>query len=204
LADARAQNAMENARAAALEAAIAQGFNKKALLGLRQLSSMLSSDSDTNGDNMIMKKYFPLLLLLATAPFAVANESFPGVKSLMEADEYQAAGLSKLTPEERDALNQWLIKYTAFEAPVIRRTNEEVKKVEAQFEATAHIIQPFNGWTGKTLFYLDNGEVWQQRMSGRYSYAKKDTAILINKNILGFHMMTLVATGQSIGVKRVR
>jgi hypothetical protein len=153
---------------------------------------------------MIMKKYFPLLLLLATATFAVANESFPGVKSLMEADEYKAAGLNKLTPKERDALNQWLIKYTAFEAPVIRRTNEEVKKVEAQFEATAHIIQPFNGWTGKTLFYLDNGEVWQQRMSGRYSYAKKDTTILINKNILGFHMMTLVATGQSIGVKRVR
>ncbi len=122
----------------------------------------------------------------------------------MAEDEYKAASLDKLTPEERAALNQWLIKYTAFEAPVIRRTNREVKEVEKKFEITARIKQPFTGWSGKTVFYLDNGEIWQQRLSGRYSYTKDDTAVLIDKNLMGFHVLTLVATGQSIGVKRVK
>ena len=155
-----------------------------------------------------MKKYLLPLLLILTMPsfasLAADTESFPGVKNLMEEDEYKAAGLDKLTPQERDALNQWLIKYTAFEAPVIRRTNKEVKEVEKQFEITARIKQPFTGWSGKTLFHLDNGEIWQQRLSGRYLYTKDDTTVLIDKNFMGFHVMTLTATGQSIGVKRVK
>jgi hypothetical protein len=152
-----------------------------------------------------MKKYLLLLLpILSVAVSAADTESFPGVKNLMKADEYKAAGLDRLTPKERDVLNQWLIKYTAFEAPVILRTNKEVKEVEKQFELTARIKQPFTGWSGKTVFYLDNGEIWQQRLTGRYSYSKDDTAVLIDKNFMGFHVMTLISTGQSIGVKRIK
>ena len=154
-----------------------------------------------------MKIHFlllPILAMLPLGPLSANSDSFPGVKKLMEAEEYKAAGLDKLTPEEHRALNQWLIKYTAFEAPVIRRTNKEVKEVEKKFEITTHIKPPFAGWSGSTLFYMENGEVWQQRLSGRYSYTKDDTAVLINKNFMGFHVMTLVATGQSIGVKRVK
>ncbi len=152
----------------------------------------------------IHKLLLILLAILSIDTFATDLESFPGVESLMEAEEYKAAGLDKLTPEERDALNQWLIKYTAFEARVILRTNKEVKEVEKQFEMTARIKQPFAGWSGKTLFYLDNGEIWQQRLSGRYSYTQDDTTVLIDKNFMGFHVMTLIATGQSIGVKRIK
>jgi hypothetical protein len=152
-----------------------------------------------------MKRYLLLLLpILSVAVLAADTESFPGVKNLMEADQYKAAGLDKLTPQERDVLNQWLIKYTAFEAPVILRTNKEVKEVEKQFELTARIKQPFTGWSGKTVFHLDNGEIWQQRLTGRYSYSKDDTAVLIDKNFMGFHVMTLISTGQSIGVKRIK
>ncbi len=154
-----------------------------------------------------MKKYLlllPMFAALSNGPLSANSDSFPGVKTLMEAQEYEAAGLDKLTPEEHDALNQWLIKYTAFEAPIIRRTNKAVQEVEKQFSITTHINQPFTGWSGKTLFYMKNGEVWQQRLSGRYSYTKDDTAVLINKNFMGFHVMTLVTSGQSIGVKRVK
>ena len=50
-----------------------------------------------------MNKYLLLLLpILSVAALAGDTESFPGVKNLMEADEYNAAGLDKLTPEERD------------------------------------------------------------------------------------------------------
>jgi hypothetical protein len=153
-----------------------------------------------------MKKYLLFFLLTVHASFALATETgaFPGVKKLMDEGEYEAAGLEKLSPAERDALNQWLIKYTAFEAPLILRTNEEVKQVEEGFELIAHIKQPFKGWTGKSVFYMDNGEVWAQRQGGQYLYTGTETAVVIDKNYLGFHVMTLTATGKAVGVKRVR
>lgn len=153
-----------------------------------------------------MKKYLFLLLLIVPAMQVLAQETgaFPGIEKLMEPDEYEAAGLDKLSAQERAALNQWLIKYTAFEAPVILRTNEEVKQVEEEFEITAHIKQPFEGWSGKSVFYLDNGEVWKQRQGGKYRYTGQDTTVVIDKNLFGFHVMTLTATGKTVGVKRVK
>jgi hypothetical protein len=145
-----------------------------------------------------------LLLLCTAIVFAEDGGKFPGVKGLMSKQEYEDAGLDKLTAEERQALDQWLIRYTAWQAPAIRNSVEEVKEVEKAFELNAKIKQPFKGWSGTTYFHLDNGQVWQQRISGRYHYSGEDTAITIRKNALGFHVMELEATGKTIGVKRVK
>ena len=141
--------------------------------------------------------FFSLTAIADTAPF-------PGIKKLMTVDEYESTGLNKLTPAELDALNQWLINYTVVEAPVMRRDNEEVKAAEEAIEITANINKPFSGWSGKTVFYLDNGQVWQQRVSGRYHYSGENTGVVIDKNLLGFYKMTLIETGNSIGVTRVK
>ena len=69
---------------------------------------------------------------------------------------------------------------------------------------TAHIKQPFEGWTGKSVFYLDNGEIWKQRQGGKYRYTGQDTAVVIDANLFGFHVMTLTATGKTVGVKRIK
>ena len=145
-----------------------------------------------------------LLLLCSAAVSAEDEAKFPGVKGLMSAQEYEDAGLGKLTDAERQALDQWLIRYTAWQAPAILDTVEEVKEVEREFELTAKIKQPFKGWSDSTYFYLDNGQVWQQRQSGRYYYSGDDTSVRISKNALGFHVMELEATGKKIGVKRIK
>ena len=145
-----------------------------------------------------------LLLLMPGYPALAESEPFPGVRKLMSEQEFAAAGLNKLTPAEREALDQWLIKYTAYDAPIILRTNKEVKEVEKAFELRARIKQPFTGWSGKTVFYLDNGQVWQQRQQGRHSYKGQDTEVVITRNFMGFQMMTLNATGKSIGVSRIQ
>src|SRR6056297_1835362 len=103
------------------------------------------------------------LLAGAGALQAADGERFPGVEKLMSADEYRAAGLDKLTDEEREALNRWLIGYTIGEAPVIRDSNPEVKKADREQVIRARITGAFSGWSGDTLFRLDNGQVWQQR-----------------------------------------
>lgn len=148
--------------------------------------------------------FFIMCLTLTVPAQAQDGGQFPGVKGLMSAQEYEDSGLGKLAPEELKALDKWLIEYTAWEAAEIKATVEEVKEVEKEFEITANIKQPFKGWSSKTYFYLDNGQVWQQRSSGRYYYSGDETAVTIRKNVLGFYSMTLVATGKEVGVKRVK
>ncbi|MEQ9397450.1 hypothetical protein [Haliea sp.] len=139
----------------------------------------------------------------ATTP-AMAADAFPGVEKLMSAEQFEAAGLHKLTPAEREALDRWLVSYTAEEAPEMLRSNPEVRAAEESIRIEANIKPPFEGWSGDTLFYLDNGQVWRQRLRGRYVHRGEDTAVVIEKNLLGFYKMTVVTSGKSIGVTRVR
>lgn len=66
------------------------------------------------------------------------------------------------------------------------------------------IISKFDGWTGRTFFEMENGQVWQQRMDGRYQFRGKDTRVVITRGRFGLNHMTLVETGRWIGVKQVR
>lgn len=144
------------------------------------------------------------LLVLTAGPRADDTGSFPGVEKLMSPDEFSESGLDKLGPEERQALDKWLIRYTAWEAPAMRANNKEVQEAEKAFELSDTIKQPFTGWSGKTYFYLESGQVWQQRISGRYHYSGDDTSVIFSKNLLGFNTMELQATGKKIGVKRIK
>ncbi|MFO7552568.1 MAG: hypothetical protein R6W80_14260 [Haliea sp.] len=139
----------------------------------------------------------------ATTP-VMAADAFPGVEKLMSAEQFEAAGLHKLTPAEREALDRWLVSYTAEEAPEMLRSNPEVRAAEESIRIEANIKPPFEGWSGDTLFYLDNGQVWRQRLRGRYFHRGEDTAVVIEKNLLGFYKMTVVTSDKSIGVTRVR
>lgn len=145
-----------------------------------------------------------LALTLSSTLRADGDSGFPGVEKLMSPEEFSEAGLDKLGPEERNALNRWLIRYTAWQAPEIRQTSEEVKEVEKAFELRSSVKQPFKGWSGKTYFYLDNGQVWQQRTAGKYYYGGDDTSIVIRRNALGFYKMELVETGTQVGVKKIK
>jgi len=150
------------------------------------------------------KLYIAFTLLTASLVVYAADKPFPGIEALMSPDEYRAAGIDKLSPAEREALNQWLISYTVEEAPVMRRNNEEVKEAEKSIQISATINQPFSGWSGKTVFHLDNGQIWRQRLEGRYAYNGENTDVIIKKNFFGFYKMTLTATDSSIGVSRIK
>ncbi len=146
---------------------------------------------------------FAALLFAALPAIADEREAFPGVKALMSEEEYRAAGLDKLSAEELEALDQWLLLYTATEAGTIRQTNEEVQEAEAAHVINASIVGDFNGWTGKTRFRLDNGQLWEQRLPGRVAYNGDERAVEIKKNFFGFYKMKHLASGRSVGVSRI-
>ncbi len=71
-------------------------------------------------------------------------------------------------------------------------------------DVETRILPPFTGWSGKTVFRLENGQVWQQRMDGRYEYRGDDLRVLDGRGALGGYRIKLVANGRWIGVKRIR
>lgn len=151
-----------------------------------------------------MMRLSVLSLLVLSSTLANAGGDFPGIQKLMTEEQYRAAGLGKLTEEERNVLNQWLIGYTAVEAQVVAATSEAVREAEEVHEIHANVITPFRGWDGDTVFYLDNGQVWRQRLKGRFRYDGSDTRVVIKKNFLGFYKLLHVATGRGVGVSVVQ
>lgn len=155
-------------------------------------------------------------VVVAALPFAVRagdavqgagsgnQKDFPGVEKMMSAEEFSRTGLDRLTPEQLGALNEWLVRYTAGDAYVVQTTSEEVRAAVPAFRIEARILPPFTGWSGQTLFRLDNGQVWQQRIKGRYSFTGDDTRVVITRNALGFYNLKLASSGRSVGVEPVR
>ena len=163
-----------------------------------------------------MRSYRAITLYLAAALLqgpvsgnAYADNSrnqkeFPGINKLMSAAEFDAAGLGKLSAEELAALDDWLLRYTAGEADMLQRTNEEVREAAEEVRIVSRLQPPFAGWDGKTLFQLENGQVWRQRQPGRYRHTGDDLEVTIRRNVFGFHVLTMTSSGRSVGVEFVR
>ena len=73
--------------------------------------------------------------------------------------------------------------------------------VSEPFEA--EIQGRFAGWSGKTVFPLDNGQVWRQRHGGRYRHTDDDQRVRIYKNLLGMWQMKVLSNGRSVPVRRI-
>ena len=146
---------------------------------------------------------FGLLFVLSVGHQALAQDSsrFPGIESLMNADEFNDAGLGKLSEGEIRALNAWLVRYTAGDAEVLQQSNTEVREAQKDHEIKTRISGNFTGWSGETIFRFENGQVWRQRLDGKYRYqGPANPEVIIVKNWFGFYRMTVVETGKSIGV----
>jgi hypothetical protein len=84
------------------------------------------------------------------------------IQQIMTPDEFKAAGLNKLSPDELTKLNAWLQGY--------RQVTEQAaeKKATARASRTkldvlvSRVDGTFNGLTGRTIIRLEDGTVWKQ------------------------------------------
>jgi len=75
----------------------------------------------------------------------------------------------------------------------------QVEIVEDVIKAT--IINDFNGWSGDTIFELDNGQIWKQsEYDYEYHYSYRPDAIIYSN---GYDYKILVE-GNSVGVKQLK
>lgn len=152
--------------------------------------------------NIIMR--FPLFIGICClfSMSAIAAKDFPGIEKLMTEEEFAQSGLARQTPEELAALNAWLIKYTAHDAEAVRNSTKQVKK-ESKKSIHSSIDGQFNGWSGKTIFRLKNGQVWKQRLDGHWRTNLQSPKVTIKRNFFGFYEMRLDDSTRKIGVKRI-
>ena len=146
----------------------------KKTLATRNLSGTARSKGAVNGQSKIMfsRSFVNIfaaasLISLIVCPAASNAEEFPGVRALMPSEIFISSGLNRLSPEELDALDKWLLEYTAG-AGRLMQNNEAVQHARRDFEIRSRLASGFNGWSGNTVFYLENGQRWRQRLSGRY------------------------------------
>ena len=68
----------------------------------------------------------------------------------------------------------------------------------------ARLVGDFKGWTGKTVFRLDNGQVWRQRSASTYRHKGSDMRVRFEQNWMGGWEMEVLSSGKSVLVKKVR
>ena len=145
---------------------------------------------------------FLLAIIIMSPALMNAQDRFPGIEALMTEAEREASGVSELSPSQVEALNSWLIRYTANEAPVLQVENEEVIEVVKQ-GMTSRIVGQFDGWSGKTRFVLENGQVFEQRRPGRWKTSLQNPEVRVSQNFMGAYELEIVSEGRSIGVRRL-
>lgn len=143
-----------------------------------------------------------LTLMLAGLAAGASQAPFSGLRDMMTEEEFVGAGLDKLSPENLASLDAWIAAYSAGEAQQARQAVIEEQTPPKLIES--RIKGEFLGWRGKTVFELENGQVWEQRVDGIYSANLTNPRVRITANFLGFYNMEVLDTGKKIGVKRVQ
>lgn len=146
--------------------------------------------------------------MLATAVSAAAQQPLPpSLQERMSQDDFRAAGLDKLSPQELQRLDSWLAAHPTTEVKYVKSDGKPEFYPESGARETvqAHIDGTFYGWRGKTVFKLDNGQEWRQAESGLFDARKMDSpAVKIKPMLLGSWLMYVDGCGCSVRVTRVK
>lgn len=171
-----------------------------------------------------------MMLVFGGALVAAARAEF---LRQLPADKFSAAGLNKLTPQELAALEQLIAEHergavtaaatksvpvaaepaTAAEKKksgpgwlrallTLQETQEKPETAEA---VETRLAGDYDGWTGHTVFKLENGQVWQQAGGGeRYDDKRHAPTVKIYPGILGVYWLEIEGVRERVKVKPLK
>lgn len=158
------------------------------------------------------------LILLATT-FALtagtaglAQQGFSTIEERMTGKEFTEAGLDKLSNEELVALNEWLRAHSVATLDNASQEYTDARGFETQAMAAlddGDIMSPikgeFSGWTGDTVFELENGMIWQQAEGGTfYISPTTDAVAVIDKGVFNAWRLKVDGYSKTVRVKRLQ
>jgi len=149
--------------------------------------------------------FFALVCVISvaqTTDFAIT------IEQLMTPQELKESGVSRLTDTQRHALNVWLNRYSKSLLQLANRSAAEEptqstvrSKCSPAVEST--LAGNFNGWSGDTIFKLDNGQIWEQaEYAYTYSYSYRPEVTIYQTS--GGCRMKVEDENETILVKRIK
>ena len=137
-------------------------------------------------------------LLVFNFQITASEEASFSLEDELSVEKFEALGLQKLSANELRELSKWIDNY---------KTSPKLEVVTGDIEEDYFLVSAidgsFEGWSGSTIFRLKNGQIWQQRLSGKWKYNKQSPNVRIKKNFFGYFVMR-VDDRKSIGVKRIK
>ncbi len=164
-----------------------------------------------------MRRFCMALVLVVVPAFAGAQSTSPGtgdptvfggevsVLNLMPADQFAAAGLSKLSPAELRALSIWVRSHSLVVADLARTAalNPEPAPSDNPSLIMTRMAGDFTGWDGSTVFQFTNGQIWRQVSFGTlYQFVRSPKVMLVSTG--GGWRLQVEGVPQSIYVRRLR
>jgi hypothetical protein len=139
------------------------------------------------------------LVLFAGAQAGEAEANQLRLKAMMTADDFEAAGLGKLSNGELSHLEAWLENHCASE----RKQSPQQTSTGTPDVIESQIEGEFKGWTGETIFKLTNGQIWQQaEYDYTYEYAFMPEVTIYKTQ--GGYKMKVEDVEETIYVKRLK
>ncbi|MGI8435863.1 MAG: hypothetical protein ACR2NX_03015 [Chthoniobacterales bacterium] len=127
----------------------------------------------------------------------------------MPEEQFERAGLNKLSPDERAQLDKFIRGYVASSAEkaataaVDKAVKEKKVKVAEPEVIQSNIVGRFAGYDGRTRFPLANGQVWAQSQGeSRHFPSAESPAVVLVRGTLGWRMY--IVGGGDLRVVKIR
>ena len=154
------------------------------------------------------------LLVFSSLLSAQSEQPFSSLEERMTQSEFTDTGLHKLSPEELAALNRWIrrrsIAQYEYEGPAedgsLPSQPGEAPPIDrmAREEFRSRIVGEFSGWSGNTVFRLENGMVWRQDESDRFRLQPVDSPMVtIKPAIFGGWRLSVEGHNRAVRVERI-
>lgn len=166
-------------------------------------------------------------LLLAGPYTATTADEFSTLEERMSAAEFKAAGLDKLSAAELAQLNAWIDRELKLPAASAQATAASAPASAAAASAPAaaapasadmrgfdlnagrseirsEIVGSFTGWSGRTVFRLANGQVWQQSENDAFAVNLESPGVVIEPAAFGTWLLKVDGYNRSVRVKRIQ
>lgn len=148
-----------------------------------------------------MKTLFLLFIWLPLV--SVASEN---IFDKMDKQTATTTGIIKLSQQEREALIKWLDSSNKEIEKKIKKKNMGFRKEMSERENIySSIVGEFNGWKGKNIFKLENGQIWKQAEASSFFIPKRiNPKITIKPKSMGSWMLYVDGFGRGVKVKRIK
>jgi hypothetical protein len=177
---------------------------------------------------LILAVHILTLSVLGQSP---ASTPIRHVRDAISADVFQKAGLSKLSEDELRELSGALFgwkpapihadatpvptpealptpegKMDAFGREHVARIEDRKAPPEPKQDTSirSRIRGTFTGWKGKTVFTLENGQVWRQTDRSEFSKRLENPEVIITRGIMGSYYLSVEGHGSRCKVTRVK